>query len=321
MPCRLACLMSRRGLVAFVACVGAVGSGPESVPSRIEVRGIENVFQLSPKLYSGGQPEGVASFEALKALGVRTIVSVDGAAPDVENARKLGLRYVHLPVGYDGIPREQAVRLVKAVDTLPGPVFVHCHHGKHRGPAAAALAGIAREGWTREQAVDWMKQAGTSPDYTGLFASVREFTAPTARELDRVRGPLPERADVPGLVASMVRIDQRWDNLKAVREAGFRSPPGHPDVDPPHEALQLAEGFRELSRLDASTKKGLDFVRRLEQSERHANALHAALLEFRNDPTDSAREKAAAAFVQAGKSCTTCHTRYRDQASDREGLR
>ena len=103
-------------------------------PERLEIRGIENTFRLSPRLYSGGDPHGVEALAALKELGVRTIISVDGATPDVETARKLGLRYVHLPIGYDGVPREQAVRLVQAVKTLPGPVYVHCHHGKHRGP-------------------------------------------------------------------------------------------------------------------------------------------------------------------------------------------
>ena len=29
--------------------------------------------------------------------------------------------------------------LARAARTLPGPIFVHCHHGMHRGPAAAAV--------------------------------------------------------------------------------------------------------------------------------------------------------------------------------------
>src|SRR4051812_33660083 len=76
-------------------------------PVPIEIRGIENAFRLSPRLYSGSQPEGARSFAALRDLGIRTIVTVDGSMPDVETARKFGLRYVHLPVGYDGIGRHQ----------------------------------------------------------------------------------------------------------------------------------------------------------------------------------------------------------------------
>jgi hypothetical protein len=68
----------------------------------IELTGIENLFRLSAGLYSGGQPEGEAGFSDLKRLGIATIISVDGARPDVDRARSIGMRYVHLPFGYDG---------------------------------------------------------------------------------------------------------------------------------------------------------------------------------------------------------------------------
>jgi protein tyrosine phosphatase (PTP) superfamily phosphohydrolase (DUF442 family) len=280
-------------------------------PERVEVAGVENLFRLSLRLYSGGQPEGRAGFEALKRLGVRTIVSVDGARPDVETARSLGLRYVHLPVGYDGIPRDQAVRLVKAMKDLPGPVFIHCHHGMHRGPAAAALCGMATEGWGQGQARAWLERAGTDPKYKGLFATVDRFVLPTPEDLDRVaQGDLPERAEVPGLVEAMVKIDEHWDNLKAVEKAGFRTPQGHPDIDPPHEALLLAEQYRERSRHEDA--RGEEFARMLADAERDATALEEALRRYGEAPSPAARQAAEAAFTRAGRSCSSCHVRYRD---------
>jgi protein tyrosine phosphatase (PTP) superfamily phosphohydrolase (DUF442 family) len=284
-------------------------------PERLPAQGVENLYRLSPRLYSGGQPEGAKGFTALKALGVRTILSVDGATPDVETARQLGLRYVHLPVGYDGVPREQALRMIQAVRTLPGPVFVHCHHGKHRGPTAAALCGLATEGWGNEQALAWMNQAGTSPDYRGLFASVEGFTVPSPTELARVSNDFPERAKVPGLVETMVQVDATWDRLKAVREAGFRAPPGHADVDPSHEALQLAEHFRESLRLPETRAKGEAFRREMESSVSRATALEGALRAWGEGHTEGARRAAEAAFREAEKSCTACHARFRDGRS------
>jgi protein tyrosine phosphatase (PTP) superfamily phosphohydrolase (DUF442 family) len=281
-------------------------------PVLIKVRGIENVFRLGPRLYSGGQPDGPESFAALKELGIKTIVSVDGAMPDVEAARKLGLRYVHLPVGYDGIPREQAVRIVKAARTLPGPVFVHCHHGKHRGPAAAALCGMATEGWSKGDAAAWMKRAGTAPDYRGLFATVADFVTPSDAELARVGDGFPERAETPALVELMVAIDGQWDRLKAVRAAGFKAPSHHPDIDPPHEALQLVEQFQELARHAAAKGKGEDFVKKAEASARIVSGLEAALRQSSKSPTEEAREKFEDAFVAVGKSCSGCHAHYRD---------
>src|SRR5262245_5214765 len=68
----------------------------------LEVPGLHNVFRVSERVYSGSSPDGDAGFAALEKLGVKTIISVDGAKPDAEAAGRHGLRYVHLPFGYDG---------------------------------------------------------------------------------------------------------------------------------------------------------------------------------------------------------------------------
>src|SRR5947209_4439852 len=103
------------------------GREPSAFPRPLGLPGIENGYRLSPRLLSGGEPRGAGAFAALQALGVRTILSVDASRPDPQTARRFGIRYVHLPVGYDGIPRERAVQIVEAARTLPGPVVIHCH--------------------------------------------------------------------------------------------------------------------------------------------------------------------------------------------------
>jgi protein tyrosine phosphatase (PTP) superfamily phosphohydrolase (DUF442 family) len=304
--------------LAILAGLGAAGvddeKSPEPGPEPIEAPGIENLYRLSPRLLSGGQPEGGEAFKTLADLGVRTIVTVDGAAPDLESARQYGIRYVHLPVGYDGIPKDRAAALVKAVRTLPEPIYVHCHHGKHRGPTAAAICAIATEGWDRESARNWLEQAGTSPDYAGLFETIAAFEPPTDADLASLpETALPERAEVPDLVKAMVDVDLKWEHLKAIAEVGFKVPPDQPDLDPPHEALMLAEHYRELQRLDESKGRGEAFLDRLESAERNAMSLRDAL----RPPPDGKPidpEAASAAFQAAGTDCKTCHVAFRDRA-------
>src|SRR5262245_33238393 len=92
-----------------VAAAAATGRLPASRPDPVAVGnrqptalpGLHNVFRLSAKLYSGSVPEGETGFCSLCSLGVRTIISVDGARPDVATAHRFGLLYVHLPFGYD----------------------------------------------------------------------------------------------------------------------------------------------------------------------------------------------------------------------------
>src|SRR5262245_51167165 len=68
-----------------------------SLPPVKALPGIENYRRLSAKIAQGGQPNEPASFAALKAEGITTILSVDGSTPNVEGAKAAGLKYVHVP--------------------------------------------------------------------------------------------------------------------------------------------------------------------------------------------------------------------------------
>lgn len=296
---------------------GAPGPGDPAdklaltAPQKLEVTGLHNVLRLGDKLLSGSGPEGDEAFAALQKLGVKTLISVDGARPDVARARKYGLRYVHIPIGYSGISRQQALQIAKAVRDLPGPFYIHCHHGKHRGPAAAAVARrCAKDKCSVTDALAVLRSAGTDPRYRGLFRSVQEFQ-PAAGELAALPGELPEAVSVAGLTQAMVTIDHCWDNLKLAQGAGWKTPPSHPDIEPAHEALQLVEAYQELGRLPEVAKWAADF--RTWVAEGHANAKD--LEELLRVAKEKKAVDAAAAdklYRRARAVCTQCHAKYRD---------
>src|SRR5947208_13492334 len=87
--------------VGLAAGVGSQETAGDSPARPMTAAGIANLFRLGDRVFSGAQPEGPEGFASLRRLGVTTILSVDGARPDVEAARRAGLRYVHLPIGYD----------------------------------------------------------------------------------------------------------------------------------------------------------------------------------------------------------------------------
>jgi protein tyrosine phosphatase (PTP) superfamily phosphohydrolase (DUF442 family) len=259
---------------------------------------------------SGASPETDADFEFLAKEGVKTIVSVDGSVPDVGAAAKHGLRYFHLPIGYDGIPRDKQVWLVKAFRDLPGPFYVHCHHGKHRGPAACMVGRMALDGIGAEQAVAEMKARGTDPKYRGLYAVPRTFVAPTEEELAAAPSEFPWQVALQGLQASMVDIDYGWTRLRAVRQAKWGVPTDHPDVDPSHEARILAEHLRELARTSDTKARPESYRKSLEDAEEAAWELSKAL-----EAKPVVDAKATAAFERVNKSCNACHATYRDNVT------
>ena len=300
--------------------IGAVWAGfsmfasdpvaPDFRPLHLE--GMENTFSVGKRLYSGSSPEGDAAFAALEKLGVCTIVSVDGAAPDAAAARRHGIRYIHLPIGYDGIPSTNALRLAKAVASVEGPVYLHCHHGQHRGPAAVAVLCEALDGWKPGQADAWLRAAGTSTNYAGLYRSVAEFRAPTAAELAAVTADFSARAPTPALVDAMVRIDARADALELVRKSGFKTPKDHPDLVPSGEALLLRELLREARRTGLGAGRGPRHDEGLARAEEAAGRLLDAigsLEKSRTAPNLAAAGKSLAALRQT---CVSCHKAERD---------
>jgi protein tyrosine phosphatase (PTP) superfamily phosphohydrolase (DUF442 family) len=313
---RTAACLGRAFAVACGLCVaaGTVTSEP-ALPQPggkpVDMPGLHNVIHVFDTLYSSGGPEGDAGFESLKKLGIKTILSVDGARPDVARAKKFGMRYVHLPIGYDGVSQEQAVKLAKAVRDLPRPIVIHCHHGKHRSPGAAAAILYCLDDTCRvAQAVDVMKRAGTDPRYTGLFAAPKELRRLAPKDWDLVAAHFPEIAKVAALAEAMVRIDHRWENLLAVRKAGWKVPKDHPDIDPPHEALQLLEHYRELARDPASQRRPADFARWLADGERAAAALEKTLRAGKDTRVDA--DAAEKAYLSSRNACAQCHAKYRD---------
>lgn len=297
--------------VAWLLC-WSTGSAAEDASAaatsaqRIHIAGIHNAFRVTDKIFSGSQPEGNAAFAALAKLGVKTIVSVDGGLPDIAAARKHGLRYVHLPFGYDGIPTNRVAELAKLTAESSGPFFVHCHHGLHRGPAAVAVMCEASAGWSPATAETWLRAAGTAPDYPGLYRATREFQPPTAEQLAAVK-ELPEVTKPSSLVEAMVAIDEHFARLKQSQKAGWKTPPGHADIAPPHEATLLWEQLRELGRAADMQKRPEDYQLIQAEAESEADTLRGLL----KIPADHAAIDYS--FRLVSQSCAACHKQYRNQ--------
>jgi len=228
--------------MAIVGCRPALdafsheATSKSSEPTRIATDFIPNAVRVHEKVISGGLPEGENAFKELRSLGIQTIVCVDGAKPDVEIASRFGLRYVHLPHGYDRIPKQRAQELAKAVRDLEGPIYIHCHHGKHRSPAAAAVACVGAGLIPAPDALAILEIAGTSRDYLGLYQSTRE-----AREIDRellneLKVEFRPVVEIPLMVDAMVELDVTFHRLQQISENGWKALPKHPDVSPVHEA-------------------------------------------------------------------------------------
>jgi cytochrome c556 len=199
------------------------------------------------------------------------------------------------------------VTLAKAVRELPGPIYIHCHHGKHRSPAAAASACIAAGILTNEEGLAILEAAGTGKNYLGLFQSVREARPIDAGTLSEAQAEFPEVARIPPMADAMIAIEHTHDNMKVVAAAGWKPTEKHADIDPPHEALLLREHFTELLRSDELKKHPAEFRQMIQRSEAAAQTLVDLLRRGEADP-----KTLDAHFARITSDCTACHQKYRD---------
>lgn len=294
------------GAASSLAAERTQPASTDGMGTRLSSTHIHNLFRATTNVFSGNSPDSDAAFAEIAKLGVKTVISVDGARPDAETARKHGLRYIHLPIGYDGVPSNRVVELVKAAQTVTGPIYVHCHHGKHRGPAAVAVICEATAGWTTNEAVAWLKEAGTATDYGGLYKSAMDFRLPEAAALAKIV-ELPEAARTSSLVDAMVAIDEEMEQLKSAQKNGWKGIPNQPDVVPAHTATILWEHFTEMARTDATAKRPEDYRTKLAASEKAADQFRALL---RDSKADTAARDTA--FKTLGQTCAACHKPYRN---------
>ncbi len=292
-------------------------AGRVSLPSTSpeELPGLHNVCHLSESVISGSEPQGEEAFRHLSELGVRTILSVDGKVPDQELAAKYGMRYVHAPIRYNGIEDEELLQIAKTFRELDGPFYVHCFHGKHRGPAAAAVGRIVIDGAERVRAVAEMRQwCGTSKKYKGLYETLAAHPIPGPEETAAYDWDFPADKPMRGLRSAMVDLARHFDMLEIAVLNDFEYDAEHPDVDAHNESLILRDLFEASLELDEIDQHPAEFRASLEdsfQASVRITELLRDLGEVQLQP--SARDAALEAFEVIDQNCATCHKSYRNQ--------
>lgn len=271
------------------------------VVSADDLPGLHNVNEAAPGVLVGSEPEGEAAFAALQKKGITTIVSVDGAVPDIKLAAKYGLRYIHIPLGYDGIDQQSQLAFVRVAREITGPTYVHCHHGRHRGPAAAAVICLASGQLDIPRATELLQRCGTSPDYKGLYRDVAAFKKPAP---DAVLPELKAQAQVESLAAAMAKLDRHFDHVKLAAASGWKTPPQHPDIVPQAELLLVQEGLSESLRL-LTKDQPAEFHALMKESERQSKDLLQSLKSGRTD-------EASRLLMQLTGGCMKCHQQFRN---------
>ncbi len=277
---------------------------PEDHPS------LHNIFELSDGIISGSEPHDEEAFRILREKGIRTILSVDGKVPDAATAERYGMKYVHVPIQYKGISDEEIARIAKTFREQEGPFYVHCFHGKHRGPAAAEIGRLVLDGISRETAIAEMRQwCGTAQSYEGLYDTVAHAEIPSASRTRALEWSFPASSPLEGIGGSMVEVSRADDNVKALSKNGWKADAHHPDLDPLNEVTKLAGLFERSLSLEEVRTQPEDFRRWMADARDESAALRDAVAALASGGSPAAAD---AAYKTLSKTCSACHDVYRN---------
>ena len=263
--------------------------------------GAESI-QLDHDIWTGAAPADATAMRTLFDAGIRTVISVD-ALPSPLAPAGVEMRRAHFPVGYDGVSATVQDALLVAWRDCSKPLYIHCHHGHHRGPAAAVTL-LRRLGRVNEsEGLAMLRACGTSFAYPGLYQSMREATGVSSATLQALEIPLREHHQVGSLTAGMAALDRSWDNVLESQRGGWQRSHRHPDAAPTAETAAVTEHLRAIATMPHTYPPSFDsaLARVIEASTR----LEAAVA--RGD------------FLMAGRlaswmdsSCVACHAGHRD---------
>ncbi len=293
----LAILIAASPALLIPAC-SSTQRAPESGSYQLyESTSLKNAYQLTSGLYSGAEPSDRAAFEELESMGIRTLISVDAIAPNASLAGEYNIRVIHLPISYGGISDQRIKEIAFAIQSSFKPVYVHCHLGKHRGPAAICAGAIALGMITHEEANAFMIQAGTSGSYPGLWSAVEGVEKMATIEPMALSEHMPTRT----ISKTMSKIGKQASVLDEIVYQELDTPRDAPTQSPAAYAAEIHNLFRTLETNDEAKEYGQEFMDDLEHAIQAASALETAL--GNNDDAGLAMD----AMDALNNSCSRCH--------------
>jgi tyrosine-protein phosphatase SIW14 len=145
-------------IILLSAAAYAKGGSNSTFPN---VR-IKNFGQMDERFYRGAEPKGLEDIQALKQLGIKTVIDLQEKPEPTERGEveSLGMRYVNIPMVDKAYPKpEWVAQFLKTVDDpTTGKFFVHCAGGRHRTGSMGAVYRFEKYGWNYDQVYAEMKQ-------------------------------------------------------------------------------------------------------------------------------------------------------------------
>ncbi len=148
--------------VGFLAVAGGIcqsGKRPDTWARPVASQYLKNWYQVDENVYRSSQPDR-KGFEEVAKKGIRTILNLRSAHSDTALVSGLGFLVVEVPMTAVGFKEEDIVKALRAIQSAPKPMLIHCQLGSDRAGVVVAMYRIIFEGWPKQDALDELVNGG-----------------------------------------------------------------------------------------------------------------------------------------------------------------
>ncbi|UCJ18778.1 dual specificity protein phosphatase family protein [Pseudomonas sp. MM211] len=119
-----------------------------------------NLYRMQPDLYRSALPGAVQQGE-LQRLRIATVINFYQRS-DAEWLSDPNIRQIHQPLHADRMDDADVLQALRSIRSAQadGAVLIHCKHGQNRTGMIAAMYRIVYQGWSKQQAIDEMREGG-----------------------------------------------------------------------------------------------------------------------------------------------------------------
>jgi protein tyrosine phosphatase (PTP) superfamily phosphohydrolase (DUF442 family) len=153
--------VGRKSSFLLLAVIGAVLVVWLQAGSFAQTAGHMRNFGRIDQNYRGGRPKR-DDYPYLSSIGIKCVIDLERRSEDSEKQQveKAGMRFYRIPMSDADKPTSQQVEeFLKIVnDPKNQPFYLHCHAGRDRTGALAAIYRMSHDGWSADKAYAEMKQ-------------------------------------------------------------------------------------------------------------------------------------------------------------------
>jgi protein tyrosine/serine phosphatase len=146
--------------LAFAGPTNDLKTRPSNWATPLDHPGLSNFYEVTTNLYRGAQPTAKGMTE-LQAMGIKTVLNLRSFHSDHHLVSSGDMKLARLHMKPWHAEDEDVVAFLKIASNPNNlPVFVHCQRGADRTGMVCAMYRIVICGWTKEAAIQEMKEGG-----------------------------------------------------------------------------------------------------------------------------------------------------------------